>query len=48
MSKTAQSRLVAVAVLAILISMVVMQWEGIGDDDDSSIDDDDSAEGSRE
>ena len=48
MIKTAQSRVAAVAVLAILICMVVMQWEGIGDDDDSSIDDDDSAEGSGE
>ena len=34
--------------LFILMSLVGIQWEGIGDDDDSSIDVDDSAEGSSE
>ena len=52
----ARQSLIAAAILALLACMIVMQWEGFGDDDDSadvesdddSACDDDSAEGTRE
>ena len=40
MIKTARARLVAAAILGILICMVIMQWQGPSDDDDSAGDDD--------
>ena len=48
MKTSTRQALIASAIIGLLACMVIVQWEGVGDDDDSSVDDDDSAEGSGE